>query len=39
VKGFLDESGLEELLQLRSDRSASLFLKVPQPLLHDSGVR
>jgi hypothetical protein len=39
VKDFLDESDLEELLQLRSDRSASLFVKVSQPFLHGSGVR
>jgi hypothetical protein len=39
VKDFLDEFGLEELPQLRSDRSASLFIKAPQPLLHGSGVR
>jgi hypothetical protein len=39
VKDFLDESDLEELPQLRSDRSASLFIKAPQLLLHDSGVR
>jgi hypothetical protein len=38
VKDFLDESGLEELPQLRSDRSALLFVKVLQPLLHGSGV-
>jgi hypothetical protein len=39
VKDFLDESGLEELSQLRSDRSVSLFVKAPQPLLQGSGVR
>jgi hypothetical protein len=39
VKEFLDELGLEELPQLHSDRPASLFVKAPQPLLHDSGVR
>jgi hypothetical protein len=27
VKDFLDESGLEELLQLHSDRPASFFVK------------
>jgi hypothetical protein len=27
VKDFLDEPGLEELPQLHSDRSASLFIK------------
>jgi hypothetical protein len=39
VKNFLDESGLEELPQIHSDRPTSLFVKVPQPLLHGSGVR
>jgi hypothetical protein len=39
VKDFLDESGLEELLQLHSDRPASLLVEVSQPLLHGSGVR
>jgi hypothetical protein len=39
VKDFLDESGLEELSQLRSDRLASLFVKAPQPLFYGSGVR
>jgi hypothetical protein len=39
VKDFLDESGLEELLQLHSDRLASFFVEVPQPLLHGSGLR
>jgi hypothetical protein len=39
VENFLDKSGLEELLQLHSDRSAPLFVDVPQPLLHGSGVR
>jgi hypothetical protein len=34
VKDFLDESGLEELPQLRSDRPTSLFVKALQPLLH-----
>jgi hypothetical protein len=39
VKDFLDEPGFEELPQLNSDRSAPLFVKAPQPLLHGSGVR
>jgi hypothetical protein len=39
VKDFLDESGLEELSLLHSDRLASLLIEVPQPLLHGSGVR
>jgi hypothetical protein len=39
VKDFLDESGLEELPQLHSDRSMPLFVEAPQPLLHGSGVR
>jgi hypothetical protein len=39
VKDFLDEPGLEELPQLHFDRSASLFVKVPQPLLHGTRVR
>jgi hypothetical protein len=38
VKDFLDESSLKELSQLCSDRSASLFVKVSQPLLYGSGV-
>jgi hypothetical protein len=33
VKDFLDESGLEELPQLHSDRPALLFVEAPQPLL------
>jgi hypothetical protein len=39
VEHFLDESGLEELPQLYSDRSAPLFVEVAHPLLHDAGVR
>jgi hypothetical protein len=39
VKDLLDEFGLEELPQVHSDHPASLFVKAPQPLLHDSGVR
>jgi hypothetical protein len=39
VKHFLDEPGLEELLQLHSDRPAPLFVKAAQPLLHGTGVR
>jgi hypothetical protein len=39
VEHFLDEPGLEELLQLYSDRPASLFVKAAQPLLHGARVR
>jgi hypothetical protein len=39
VEHFLDEPSLEELPQLYSDRSAPLFVKVAQPLLHGEGVR
>jgi hypothetical protein len=39
VENFLNESGLEELPQLHSDRPTPFFVEVPQPLLHDSGVR
>jgi hypothetical protein len=39
VKDFLDESGLEELPQLHSDRSVLLFSEALQLLLYDSGVR
>jgi hypothetical protein len=39
VEHFLDESGLEELSQLYSDRLAPLFVKAAQPLLHSAGVR
>jgi hypothetical protein len=39
VKDFLDEPGLEELPHLHSNLVASLFVKVPQSLLHGSGVR
>jgi hypothetical protein len=35
VENFLDESDLEELSQLYSDRLTPLFVKVPQTLLHD----
>jgi hypothetical protein len=38
VEHFLDEPGLEELPQLHSDRSAPLFVKATQPLLHGAGV-
>jgi hypothetical protein len=34
VEHLLDEPSLEELLQLHSDRPASLFIKVAQPFLH-----
>jgi hypothetical protein len=39
VKDLLDESVLEELSQLYSDRPASLFVKALQPLLHGSRGR
>jgi hypothetical protein len=39
VEDFLDESSLEELPQLCSDRPAPLFVKAAQPLLHGAGVR
>jgi hypothetical protein len=39
VEYFLDESDLEELSQLHSDRPALLFVKAAQPLLHGAGVR
>jgi hypothetical protein len=39
MEHFLDESGLEELPQLYSDRSAPLFIEAAQPLLHIAGVR
>jgi hypothetical protein len=39
VENFLDESGLEELPRLNSDRPAPLFVEASQPLLHGSGVR
>jgi hypothetical protein len=39
VENFLDEFGLEELLQLYSDRPTSFFFEAPQLLLHNSGVR
>jgi hypothetical protein len=39
VKDFLDESGLEELLQIHSDHPAPFFIEAAQPLLHSSGVR
>jgi hypothetical protein len=38
VEHFLDESGLEELLWLYSDRPAPLFVEAVQPLLHGAGV-
>jgi hypothetical protein len=37
VKDFHDESSLEELPQLHSDRLAPFFVEAPQPLLHGSG--
>jgi hypothetical protein len=39
VEHFLDEPGLEELLQLYSDLPVLLFVKATQPLLHGAGVR
>jgi hypothetical protein len=39
VEHLLDESGLEELPQLYSDRPTPLFVKAAQPLLHGAGVR
>jgi hypothetical protein len=39
VEHLLDESGLEELPQLYSDRPVPLFVKAAQPLLHGAGVR
>jgi hypothetical protein len=39
VEHFLDESGLEELSQLYSDRQAPLLVEAVQPLLHGAGVR
>jgi hypothetical protein len=39
VEHFLDESGLEELSQLYSDRPALLLIEAAQPLLHGAGVR
>jgi hypothetical protein len=39
VDHFHDESGLEELSQLYSDRQASLLVEAAQPLLHGAGVR
>jgi hypothetical protein len=39
VEHFLDESGLEELPQLYSDRPALLFVEAAQPLLHGVGMR
>jgi hypothetical protein len=39
VKDFLDESGLEELLQLHSSHPTPFFVEALQPLLHGSGAR
>jgi hypothetical protein len=39
VENFLEESSLEELLQLHLDRLAPFFAEAPQPLLRSSGVR
>jgi hypothetical protein len=38
VEHFLDESGLEELSQLYSDRPAPLLVEATQPLLYGAGV-
>jgi hypothetical protein len=39
VEHFLDESGLDDLPQLYSDRPVTLFVEAVQPLLHGAGVR
>jgi hypothetical protein len=39
VEHFLDESGLEELSQLYSDRPTPLLVEAAQPLLYGAGVR
>jgi hypothetical protein len=39
VEYFLDEPGLEELLQLCSDRPPPLLVETAEPLLHDTGMR
>jgi hypothetical protein len=39
VEHLLDEPGIEELLQLRSDCPPPLFVEAAQPLLHSAGVR
>jgi hypothetical protein len=39
VEHFLDESGLEELSQLYSDRPAPLLVEATQPLLYGAVVR
>jgi hypothetical protein len=39
VEHFLDESGLEELPQLYSDRPPPLFVEAAQALLYGAGVR
>jgi hypothetical protein len=38
VEHFLDDSGLEELSQLYSDRPALLLVEAAQPLLYSAGV-
>jgi hypothetical protein len=38
VEHFLDEPGLEELPQLRSDRSPPLLVEAAEPLLDGAGV-
>jgi hypothetical protein len=39
VEDFLDESRLEKLPQLRSDRPPPLLVEAAEPLLHGAGVR
>jgi hypothetical protein len=39
VENFLDEPGLEELPQLRSDRPLPLLVEAVEPLLDGVGVR
>jgi hypothetical protein len=39
VEHFLDESGLEELSQLYSDRPTPLLVEATQLLLYDAAVR
>ena len=39
MEHFLDESGLEELPQLRSDRPSPFLVEAAQPLLNSASVR
>jgi hypothetical protein len=39
VEHLLDEPGLEELPQLRSDSPSPLFVEAAEPLLHGAGMR